>query len=197
MLLQLNQKSPHGAQIGRALQDLSGIADVVNLNSHSTQFWNKDMDGFSLLGPHIHYLLSMARLPADFESTSEPEDLIAKEMVRVICLVVASRLKEMFTFFVDERIVLQERFAALVPLTRRLSEPYLQAKMWALVTAASLQPMDSRGIYLDEMAKDVSTMENPACYTFIQEAKELIWIDCLESPAVDELQRDLTLRLNT
>ena len=170
---------------------------MVNLSSHSTQFWNNDIDGFSLLGPHIHYLLSMERLPADFESSSESGDLIAKEMVRAICLVVASRLKEMFTFFVDERVALQKRFADLVPLTRRLREPYLQVKMWALVTAASLQPRDSRGMYLDEVAEDVSTMESPADYAFIQEAKELIWIDCLESPAADELQQDLALRLNT
>lgn len=192
--------SPDMTQAGKALHDLSIIADVVNLNSSSTQFWKNDMGAFFLIGPYIHFLLSMTRLPTEFEKNlpqSHRDDLIMKEIVRVVCLVLMSRLKETFSFFTIERAALQAKFAGLVPLTRQLDETYLQVKLWALVTEALLEARENRGIYLDEIARSVSTMGNQADCSVIQEARELIWINCLESPTADEVQRDLMLRMIT
>ncbi|KAH8799772.1 hypothetical protein F5884DRAFT_116985 [Xylogone sp. PMI_703] len=191
LLLQLNNISADTFQASQALQNLSKIADVVNVNSYSDLFWKNEMGAFSLLIPFIHFLLWMPRLPINFDDSPDTGDLILREMVRLVCLILMSRLKEVFKFFTVEKAELQAKFASLLPLTRNLSGIYLQVKAWALVTVALLSESDIRELYLGEILSAVPSVTDEGVYALVEEAREFIWIDILESPFADKLKTDL------
>ncbi|KAL7931573.1 hypothetical protein V8C35DRAFT_309827 [Trichoderma chlorosporum] len=191
-LLQVGNKPFDIAGAGKALQLLSRIANMVNLNSHSALFWTDDMGAFSLIGPVIHCLLSMPRFSSDFVNLPNADDLIMREMVRLIGLVLMSKLKEMFAFFSIETAVLQEKFAHFVPYTRRLSKTYLEVKLWALVTAALLDTRDNLGYYLDEIARDTPAIQQDGS-DIVENAKGFVWINALESPIMDDIMHDIML----
>ncbi|KAJ5414793.1 hypothetical protein N7509_001420 [Penicillium cosmopolitanum] len=78
--LLIQPMSPVFLPAGQALIMVSSIADVINMNSRSASFWKKDVDAIRLIGPCIHFLLSMPRLPSDFMNMSDSEDLVAREV---------------------------------------------------------------------------------------------------------------------
>ncbi|KAK9426966.1 hypothetical protein V1505DRAFT_381774 [Lipomyces doorenjongii] len=194
LLIQLEQMPPEVAPAGEALRLISSIADVINTNSHSASFWKRDIDAITLMGPCIHFLLSMPRLSNNFETKANSQDLIAREMVRLVCLMLMSRLKEMFAFFASEKVALQARLARFLSQNaKRLGKRYFELKIWALVTASMLQHRDGRGVYIHEIRRELRAMDNPTPYDVVEIAREVVWIDILMSPFADELAEDMTL----
>lgn len=175
---------------------ISSIADVINTNSHSASFWKRDIDAISLLGPCIHFLLSMPRLSSNFETKANSEDLIAREMVRLVCVMLMSRLKELFAFFASERVALQARIAQFVSQNaKRLGKRYFELKIWALVVTALMQHRDGRGVYIHEVQREMRTTDNLTPYGMVEIARDIVWIDILMSPFADELVEDMTLHI--
>ncbi|KAJ5814881.1 hypothetical protein N7474_006658 [Penicillium riverlandense] len=188
--------SPTIAPAGEALRMISSIADVINTNSHSTTFWQRDIDAISLIGPCIHFLLSMPRLPTGFETMANLEDLIAREMVRLACLMLMSKLKELFAISASERVELQARVAEFMSQSVKiLGKRYSELKSWALVTVALLQHRDGRGVYMREIHEEMRTMDIPTPSDMLDIARDIVWIDILLSPYADELAEDMALHV--
>ncbi|KAJ5758026.1 uncharacterized protein N7511_006720 [Penicillium nucicola] len=194
VLIQLT--SPTIAPAGEALKWISLVSDVINTNSRSTSFWKRDIDAISLIGPCIHFLLSMPRLPRNFETMDNIEDLIAREMVRLTSLILMSRLKELFAFPASERVALQNRITEFVSHNIRLvGERYLELKVWALVTLALLQPHDGREVYIQELRRETRAMNRLPAYDVFEITRDIVWFDILMSPFTDELAEDMELQL--
>ncbi|KAJ5584403.1 uncharacterized protein N7459_004203 [Penicillium hispanicum] len=184
------------APAGGALSMISSIADVVNTNSHSTSFWKRDIDAISLLGPCIHFLLSMPRLPSDFETMINAEDLIAREMVRLAGLMLMSKLKGLFAFSTSEQVALEDKLAGFTSQhLKSLGGKYFELKTWALVTAALLQRRDGRGVYIQELQRGMNTTDRSTPSDVSEIARDIVWIDILMSPFADELTEDMALHV--
>ncbi|KPM35708.1 hypothetical protein AK830_g10862 [Neonectria ditissima] len=194
LLLQLEQMPCDVSSAGEALRMTSTIADVININSYSTSFWKRDMDAIIMLGPCIHFLLSIPRLSNSLDTTNISEDLIAREIVRLVCLVIMSTLKESFAFFASERVALQAKVSRFVPQNaKRLGEKYFELRIWALVTAALLQQRDERGVYIQELRREMRALGVSTPHELLEIARGIIWIDILMSPCADELMEDMKL----
>lgn len=176
---------------GQALIMVSSIADVININSRSASFWKKDVDAIRLIGPCIHFLLSMPRLPSDFMIMSDAEDLVAREVVRITCLLLMSKLKESFAFPPSEQEPLHARLSGLFTKhVEILGENYFELKVWALVTLALLRYHDGKDIFIQEMRRMLA-MNKLAPLEFIEIARHIIWIDFLMSPFSEDLEVEL------
>lgn len=122
------------------------------------------------------------------------EDLIAREMVRLACLMLMSRLKGLFAFPASERVALQARLAGFVSQeAKTLGKRYFELKIWALATVALLQHRGGRGVYIREMQREMRTMDNPTSFDAPGIARDIVWIDILMSPFADELAEDMAL----
>ena len=185
--------SPTFSAAGQALRMVSAIADLINTNSHSASFWKRDTDAIRLIGPCIHFLLSMPRLPSNFEVMADPEDHIAREMVRLTCLMLMSKLKELFAFPPSEQVSLHARLAQFMSHNvKTLGRKYFELKIWALVTIALLRYHDGREIYIQEMKKEAFAMDKPTPYEVTEIARDIVWIDVLMSPFSEELMAEMT-----
>ncbi|KAJ5098721.1 hypothetical protein N7532_005722 [Penicillium argentinense] len=188
--------SPTFLPASQALRMVSSIADVININSRCASFWKKDIDAIRMIGPCIHFLLSMPRLPSDFMVMADPEDLIARELIRLTCLMLMSKLKELFAFPPSEQDSLHARLAGFVSQNvKTLGKMYIELKVWALVTVALLRYHDGRDVYVQEMKREMSAMDKPSPSEFTEIAKDIIWIDILMSPFSEDLAADLTPRV--
>lgn len=177
---------------GQALIMVSSIADVINLNSRSASFWKKDVDAIRLIGPCIHFLLSMPRPPSDFMIMSDSEDLVAREVVRLTCLLLMSKLKELFAFPPSEQESLHARLAEFFTQhVEILGKKHIELKVWALVTLALLRYHDGKDVYVQEMKREMLAMNKLTPPESIEIAREIIWIDVLMSPFSEDLAVDM------
>lgn len=128
---------------------------------------------------------------------AHPEDLIAREMVRVACLMLMSSLKGLFAFPASERAALQVRITEFVSQNvKAVGKRYFELKMWALITVALLQHRDERGVYILEMQREMFAMDSTTPYDVIEIARDIVWIDILMSPFTDELAEDMVLHFD-
>lgn len=176
---------------GQALIMVSSIADVINMNSRGASFWKKDVDAIRLIGPCIHFLLSMPRPPSDFTIISN-SDLVAREMVRLTCLLLMSKLKELFAFPPSEQESLHARHAELITQHAKiLGGKYFELKVWVLVTLALLRYHNGKDVYVQEMKREMLAMNRLTPPEFIDIARGIIWIDILMSPFSEDLAADM------
>ncbi|KAJ5364716.1 uncharacterized protein N7496_010429 [Penicillium cataractarum] len=177
---------------GQALIMVSSIADVINMNSRSASFWKKDLDAIRLIGPCIHFLLSMPRPPSDFMNISDSEDLVVREVVRLTCLLLMSKLKESFAFPPNEQELLHARLADFFTKhVEILGKKYIELKVWALVTLALLRYHDGKDVYVQQMNREMLAMNKMTPSEFIDIARDIIWIDFLMSPFSEDLAADM------
>ena len=173
--------------IESALTAVSSVAEAVNLNSHSIGFWRRDVDGILLIGPCMHQLLSMPRLPAMFEHESDRDDLLAREAVRLTGLALMAGLKELFSFFCDERPALLARLARFLSSHAAiLYSRYQKLVMWTVVTACLLRG----GIYdphIQDALRSICQSASISVQDAINESKRIVWIGALMSPFEDNL----------
>ncbi|KAM0453122.1 hypothetical protein ACHAPV_009078 [Trichoderma viride] len=193
ILVQLQQMPPDIAIAADALQKISDVADIVNLNSHSAVFWTKDVESILLIGPPMHHLLSMPRLPEDFETLPDTGGLVVRELIRQVCLLIMSALKQKFTFFTVERGTIQAKLAQFITSNLYyVGSEYREIKIWALVTAALLEERTMRELYLTKL-EDEALESHSSPQSLIDIAREIIWFDSLESSGSDELVHDMDL----
>ncbi|GFP60260.1 hypothetical protein TASIC1_0017002200 [Trichoderma asperellum] len=191
ILLQLQQMPPDISIAANALQKISDIADIVNLNSHSAAFWKKDVDAILLIGPPMHYLLSMPRLPTEFATLPGAGDLVVRELIRLVCVLIMSAVKERFTFFTVERGTIQAKLAQFIASNLQyIGSEYREIKIWALITAALLEERTMRELYLIKLEEEALASQNSS-ESLVNIAREIIWLDCLESSGSDELVHDM------
>ncbi|KAJ5975543.1 hypothetical protein N7481_009250 [Penicillium waksmanii] len=160
---------------GQVLIMVSSIADVINMNSRCASFWKKDVDAIR-----------------DFMTMSDSEDLVAREVVRLTCLLLMSKLKESFAFPPSEQESLHARLAELFTQhVEILGKKYIELKVWALVTLALLRYHDGKDVYVQEMKREILAMNKLTPPEFIEIAREIIWIDVLMSPFSEDLAADM------
>jgi hypothetical protein len=173
---------------------VSSVADTINLNSHSASFWEKDIEAITLLCPCIHTLLSMPRLPIGFLMLPEASDLIMGEILRLVCLLLMSNLKGLFGLPSNEQESLWAKLEGLVSQHARvLEDRHFELKIWAFMTAALLQSRGNRGVYLRELHQNETSSNHHPPEEIIRLAREMIWINILESPNVDDLLQEMEL----
>ncbi|KAL7905874.1 hypothetical protein GGI35DRAFT_488132 [Trichoderma velutinum] len=192
LLLQLAQKSDMIAA-GEAMLKMSHISGVINEGSRSSTFWKKDIDGLLMISPGLHFLLSMPRLPTDYMTNTNRSDIVATELVRLICLTIISALKERLSFFTVERAGLQARLVQFIADNIRYVEPdHFDIKVWALITGALMEERNLRDLYISEI-KHIMMISNTSMGNLIHITQEMIWIDALTSSSVNELIQDITM----
>jgi hypothetical protein len=175
----------------QALERVSFVANEVNTKGHSPLFWHQDEDGMNLLGPCIHFLLSMPRLSENLDVALRLDELIT-EMVRLVSLCLMSRLKAMFSFNAPEQAQLESKFSSFIAsYARYIGGPYRDLKIWALVTASLLQNGGSRDVYLDEIRRDMAPPGEIDATACIQTAKDLIWFEVLGQAGIEDLTQDI------
>jgi len=177
---------------GQILIMVSSIADIININSRSILFWKKDVDAIRLIGLCIHFLLSIPRPPNNFMNISDSEDLVAREVTRLICLLLISKIKESFAFPPSEQESLYARLAEFfTQYIEILGGKYIELKIWALVTFALLRYHDGKDAYVQEMKREMLAINKPTPSEFIEIAKDIIWVDALMSPFSEDLAADM------
>lgn len=126
---------------------------------------------------------------------ADREDLIAREMVRLTCLMLMSKLKELFKFPPSEQVSMHARLVEFFSHNmKRLGQKYKDLKAWALVTITLLQYHTERDIYLREMESEISQMDRLTPSEVTDIARDIIWIDILMSPFSEYLLAEMTLR---
>lgn len=192
LLLRLEQDSSDLASMSQALESVFVVANAVNINGHATLFWHQDIEAMNLLGPCIHFLLSMPRPSDNLDAALEPSRLIM-EMVRLVGLCIVSKLKALFTLNTPEQALLESRFANFMSsYMEHLDSSYRDLKIWALITACLLQHRGSRVLYLREIRREMAAIGEENATNLVDIAKEIIWID-LWRVSADELTRDIAL----
>ncbi|KAM0257272.1 hypothetical protein ACHAQJ_004510 [Trichoderma viride] len=181
ILLQLQQMPPSISIVADALQKVSEIADIVNLNSHYIAFWKKDVDAILLIGPSMHHLLFMPMLPKEFAILPDTGDLVVRELIRLLCLLLMSVLKQKFTFFTVERGTIQAKLTQFIASNLQyIGSKYREIKIWALITAALLEERTMRELYLIKLEDEALASHNSP-QSLVNIAMDIIWLDCLES----------------
>ncbi|KAK1570117.1 uncharacterized protein LY79DRAFT_570432 [Colletotrichum navitas] len=193
LLSRLGPNSIAVTQTIEALERVYFVMNEVNTKGHSPLFWHRDENAISVLGPCIHFLLSMPRLPENLDATLRLDELGA-EMVRLISLCLMSRLKAMFSFNAPEKARLENKLSRFtVSYTRYLGGPYRDLKVWALVTASLLQNGGGRDVYLDEIRRDMAATGETDATACVRIAKDIIWFEVLGKAGADNLIRNIAL----
>lgn len=104
-----------------------------------------------------------------------------------------SALKQKFTFFTVERGTLQAKLAQFMTSNLYYVGPeYREIKIWALITAALFEERTMRDLYLTKL-EDEALESHSSPQSLIDIAREIIWLDSLESSGSDELVHDMDL----
>lgn len=168
------------------------ISHVINTTSHSVSFWKKEIEAICLIGPCIHFLLSMPRLPSNIDAMADSEDEIARELVRLTCLTLMSKLKQKFAFPPVEQATLHARLAKFVSANMKmLGKRYFELKIWSLVTISLLRYPERRDVFIQEIKREIYVMDKPRTEAIIEIARDIVWFDILMSPFSEELAADI------
>jgi hypothetical protein len=102
-----------------------------------------------------------------------------------------SALKQKFTFFTVERGTIQAKLAQFIASNLHyIGSEYREIKIWALVTAALLEERTMRELYLINL-EDEAVESHCSPQSLINVAREIIWLDSLESCSSDDLVHDM------
>lgn len=181
LLLHLEADETETAIAGSALRMMYSLAEVVNCGHKEPNFWHQDLEALRLIGPCIHFLLSMTRLPNDGEESMITPGSIIRELVRLTCLLLVSGLRRKFSLPATERTSLQDRFTFFIALFgQHIPDNYQDLKIWALYTAMILQEPEHRQAFADLLGTNM-----PPVSVSVPEqlgiAREIIWIEGLAS----------------
>lgn len=180
-------------QTNQALERVFLVAKEVNNKGTSPLFWQRGEDGLHLLGPCIHFLLSMARLSENQECILEPDELVM-EMVRLVGLCLMSRLKAMFTFNAPEQVQLGAKLAGFTACySHYIGDPYRDIKIWALVTAALLHDGANRVVYLSALRQEMTMTGGMNAAACVQFAKDFVWFEAFGDARTEQLVQDIAL----
>jgi hypothetical protein len=161
------------------------------MRSHSPSFWKRDMEGINIIGPCIHFLLSMPRLVSPLVAHPSPSDLIAMEMVRLTGLMLMSTLKEPFLYYASERPALEDKLVDfLAAHVKYVTEEHDKLLRWILVTACLMQRNDL-DMRIQVLLRKGCEQSNVSIRELVEWAKEVIWINVIEAPFEDKLIQDL------
>lgn len=181
--------------IFRAMDLVASVTHVINLQSHSNSFWHDAVAAAELIGPCIHYLLCMPRMAPVHDGEPSHGTTIVRELVRLICLMIMSKLRAKFHFATNEWHSLQTRFARFVRSDMKaLRHEDDKLAIWALVTASLLEGFLEREVCIERIIEfmiqgDMSDAKAP-----IGVAKNILWVNVLESPFEDLLETDIGIK---
>ncbi|CAG9977263.1 unnamed protein product [Clonostachys byssicola] len=180
LILYMSLAFPQLTPISEALCMTSSVARKVNTNSHDSDFWKDAVGAMELLGPVTHHLLSACRIDSVGINASRIQ--VLGEIVRLVCLMLLSRLKGLFSLNTLDMTPLWTRFMATLSVfvINRDAACLDGLELWALVTSALVQP----GQGMEELLPHIEAAMRSKGSTDIHEAikltKELIWIDIIE-----------------
>jgi len=127
----------------QAFKMMSSVAEVVNKNGNSEDFWRREVEAIRLIGPVTHHLLSIPRLSAT--AKFDPYASFVGELARLACLMLLSRLKTRFSLNALDMQPLQTKLVNTVAQNSGKLDPKLGGlALWALMTAALVQPVVAR-----------------------------------------------------
>ncbi|KAJ9144729.1 hypothetical protein NKR23_g5858 [Pleurostoma richardsiae] len=196
LCVRLLELSPQLGPAVRALHLTSSVAAVANLNSQAPLFWKGDVGLVKMTGPAFHHLLFMPKfdVAARRGAHDVPVAVLVVEMARLACLLLLVGLKARFSMPVPEMRPLRERFDNLLAI-----EPagwtweFRGLQLWSLVTAALLRPSQERRHLVGEIRRLTRAQGLAQHHDAIQMAREILWIDDLESCETESLSQELTL----
>lgn len=185
VLLQVDTLASSTNIISQALKMTSSVACIVNLNSHSDAFWKRDLEAISLIGPCLHLLLRMPRFWEENQGDEGREFLVVRELVRMVCLLLMTALKELFGMVSGERFSLESKLANfLKDNIQYVTNTYADLRTWIAITAAALQQTSAGAADMLRLRSAGEPTIQPL-QDSIAIAREMIWIDIVESPVVD------------
>ncbi|KAK7221365.1 hypothetical protein V2G26_009368 [Clonostachys chloroleuca] len=182
---------PQLSPISEALCMMSSVARKVNTNSHNSDFWSDGVGAMDLLGPVMHHLLSACRIYSVGSDVSGIQ--VLGEVVRLVCLMLLSRLKCLFSLNTLDMTPLRTRFMTQLSLFNiNRDAAYLHGlKLWALVTSVLIQPSDGMEEllpYIEAVMRCEGSMDIRGA---IDLTKALLWIDVIEGQGEALLARKM------
>lgn len=180
LIFYMNLAFPQLSPISEALCMMYSVAHKVNTNSHNPDFWNDSIGALDLLGPVTHHLLSACRISEVGSDISRIR--ILGEMVRLVCLMLLSRLKSLFSLNTLDMTPLCTNFTTTLSLfvTNREATYVDNLELWALVTSALVQPSDGMEELLPHIEAITRSKVSTDIHGAVELTKELIWIDAIE-----------------
>lgn len=179
-----------------AFQQMRLVADVVNMNCSSASFWQSDVEAIALIGPCIHFLLSMSKLPGMLEE-SDQDAITVLEMIRLTGLSLMAGLKEKFSFAASEKDQLQKQLVCFVCSNATFLYPkYSPIIEWVLVSA-NLLAHGGQCYAIREAMAEFCVAHDRLIEDAIQATKGTVWINSLESVAEQDLKRDINQLLDS
>lgn len=166
------------------------ITTTEDWDGYQTRTRNPDIEAAKLLVPVLHHLLSMPKLSEISCSDGDLDLLTLSEMVRLASLILIAHLKKLLSFKADEIGPLLERFYALItqPVADQTQDA-ADVKLWALITAASLQVDGERELLVQAIRRQMSASGLASARDAIAVAREIVWIEALQSETADGLSQ--------
>lgn len=123
---------------------------------------------------------------------SDSEDLVGREVVRLTCLLLMSKLKESFAFPPSEQESLHHRLADFFAQHFEvLGKKYIGLKVWASCHSCLTAYHDGKDFYVQEIKGEMLAMTKLTLPEFIETARDIIWMDILMSPFSEDLAANM------
>jgi hypothetical protein len=167
---------------------LASVAEVINKEGNSLDFWKEEVGAICLLGPVTHHLLSAPR--PIVTATNDLDIIVVGEIVRLTCLLLLSGLKQRFSLNAFDMAPIRAKLANMIAQAPGETDLQLEGlTLWALITSALLQSSHNRAYLLSPIVVSASKKGLLDAQDSINYAKSLLWINTLadeEEPKVAE-----------
>ncbi|KAH7136397.1 hypothetical protein EDB81DRAFT_693487 [Dactylonectria macrodidyma] len=187
LLPRMQLEFPQLSSISEALYMMSSVAQRVNSNSHSLDLWRNEVGAVSLLGPVTHHLLSLPHM-SGFRSDA-PGAIVVGEMVRLVCLMLLSYLKGLFSLNTLDMVPLCAKFMAAAARPTRDDEvgQLNDLRLWALITSGLLLSNDDTRALLPHIRAAMRFLGITDIHHAFDLAKGLLWLHVVEGQGEAQL----------
>jgi len=177
--------------IAFALEEASHVAEVVNHQIKTSEFWNSGMNGAKLIGPLSHQLLSLPRVSESILYLATCRHEALREMVRLTLLIVLARLKLVFTQIAFELRPLENRFTRTFAYGTSRHDGFPELQLWALaIVGSSAAQGPSRDLYKSRICGIAGSMGIKGGATAFLLVKDIFLLDDMMASDVGSLIDD-------
>lgn len=202
ILLDIMSQYPDLEPTVHGLRMMVSVADQVNTHGKSSSFWEDETTAIHIIGPATHHFLSTARLPNNHNNNITSVTSVLAEEVRIVCLILLSSLKAQFSLSSADMEPLQDKVALLSEWEwewdiSHLDMPLARLHLWAMVTLClSVHKSVSRRT-IAQICKTSRILGIDSGQAAVYSAKDLVWIDAIESSKAARLVEEVTVAYTT
>jgi hypothetical protein len=172
--------APQGKRIYTMLRSMAPVVAMINRNTNNALFWTQDVILVEMLGIVSHVVLSVPKTPED-DAQTEYSVFLVQRMVQLACLMILSEFKRLASFHWADIDPLCDRFINLLQEScYEIPIELKKLRLWALVTAYSLVPLEKRAPFLVEARQSASDMGIHTTEQVNECTKGILWLESIE-----------------